>query len=543
MSLAHALQTRALLALLALAPLLGLGGCGGAAAQSDAAVARTAGALGCWHADGRPTPPPVTVTLAASPARTAPAIVNPGAPTRTPAPTATPRATTTPLPRCTPAPGETQEPWPTRIGTPAAFPTRPIAALDAPVDGVALRLPDFVDGLDLAVHPTQGWPLVAAVNVPIGSQGAPRVFVRAWRPGAGAWGAAQSVDTPGSHPGTRLRSVAAAISYDGTLHAVWGASEFPALALFAATSTDGGESWGPPAEVGRGYQEVLDAAPARDGSLYVLALRRASDTRTDAVLLRRAPDGAWGAAEPLPGAGPVWYGSSGSLAIVGGHGAPAIVAALTADESRPGDLSVLRRPLAGTPPRWTSVRLTTPDAAGALAHLQLRPFPYQVGVAVAEGLAISAVRREGGALYAAASLDGGASWGGVQVVARAQGGQGRLPAGSVAYDPAARRLIALWECCADATEGSVESTHYGAWADPAGGAWSPPPAAPAVPLISGARSAALTVMAQAPNLRSAWLAWLEGGHVIRVRSFPPDQIIPPGQYPPSTPRPSATSTP
>ena len=526
----------------ALMILLGLllGGCGLPGSESDAAVARTAAALGCWHADTRATPVPVTVTMAALPSVTPTVIVNAGAPTRTPAPIASPRPTTTALPRCTPVPGITQVAWPTPRNTPVPYPTQPPTGRQTPLNLEVLRLPDFVVGLDLAVHPTQGWPVIAAVNVPLNALGAPRVFVRAWRPDLGQWGTAQSVDTKQTHPGQRFRSAVVTVAPSGLIHTLWGASDAPAYALFAASSTDGGETWGAPVTVGNNYQLVLDAVTALDGTVYALALRRASDHMTDAVLLRRTPDGTWAAPEPLP-TGPVWFGSSGALTLLGGYAHPTLAVALTASGARPGSAALLQRPLTGTSPAWRVQRITTTDAAGLLTHAQLLAYPLQIDGKPAEGLTASFTRLERGAFYAANSRDAGASWGPLRLVGTQSGG--RIGAGAVAFDPEAQRLIAIWECCADATEGNVESTHYGAWADPQTGAWSPGPGEPVVPLISGARAAARTTLAHAPNVWTAWLAWLEDGQTVRVRAYDPDQIIPPGQYPTATAVPTVTRTP
>jgi hypothetical protein len=47
-----------------------------------------------------------------------------------------------------------------------------------------------------------------------------------------------------------------------------------------------------------------------------------------------------------------------------------------------------------------------------------------------------------------------------------------------------------------------------------------------VPLILGARAVGETVTAQARNARSAWVAWVEGGKAVEVRSFDFTTVLP-----------------
>jgi hypothetical protein len=51
-----------------------------------------------------------------------------------------------------------------------------------------------------------------------------------------------------------------------------------------------------------------------------------------------------------------------------------------------------------------------------------------------------------------------------------------------------------------------------------------------VPLVFGARSAFETVIAQARNSRSGWIAWIERQQRVELRSFELNQIVPVDQY-------------
>jgi hypothetical protein len=146
--------------------------------------------------------------------------------------------------------------------------------------------------------------------------------------------------------------------------------------------------------------------------------------------------------------------------------------------------------------------------------------------------------------YALTSLDGGHSWGNVEVIAYHPGnsqetGQ-ELAFVTPGYDPAADRLLALWVCC-----NKDAATHYASWSIPGSGVWQPDqgPAnySTAVPVILGSRAADMTVSAQAANGRVTWLAWIEQDKQIEVRSLNLNQIVPVGEYPTPAP-PTLTAT-
>lgn len=517
-----------------------LGGCNSGPALASEAAA-TALALGCWPDTGFGTPLPVTVTATAGPTLT-PTLISavPGA-------TSTPRATTTALPRCTPQPDQTLVPWPTPLPTEPPYPTpanRPHEWSSSEVE--ILHRANPVLFLDLAVHPHHGWPVVAVVDVPLLTREPPRVFVRAYNYPNRSWGPTQSVDSDGSHPGRNFRSVAVAVAPDNAIHVLWGASEYPHLQLFAAQSRDYGSTWSPPEQIGdRAYFNVLDAVVGLDNTLYALATMRQAGAVTEPdspVLLRRSPDGVWAMPEPIPT--PFWYASDGALQIVAdGSPAAALVALISAGaESPAGTVYLARRPLSGG--SW-SVGSRAPSIAnpGELAT-DVRAISYpldtgETGVTFSFGM-----RQNAPAFYSVSSPDGGRSWGPVQPIAYGANGD-RLGRGAVAYDSQARRLTAVWICCADTTWGSAEGTHYASWSRP-GDAWTPAYDTAAnthdrIPLVSGARGAGLSTLAQPLNSQYAWLAWIDDGQTVKARSLLLAGILPFDTYPGATPRPTAST--
>ncbi|MCA1438576.1 hypothetical protein I6F33_37595 [Bradyrhizobium sp. BRP20] len=144
-------------------------------------------------------------------------------------------------------------------------------------------------------------------------------------------------------------------------------------------------------------------------------------------------------------------------------------------------------------------------------------------------------------MYALTSLDSGASWSPGDLVTL---GNSRITAAGVAFDAAAQSLVAVWNCCTDTGwGGNAAATHYAAWSPIGSSQWSPDPGTTSLsPLVSGARSAALTMLAQASNARIAWLAWVEDGQEMRVRSLGLNQVVPVDRYPQPTPRPTQEAT-
>ncbi|MBX0331125.1 exo-alpha-sialidase [Oscillochloris sp. ZM17-4] len=527
-----------ILAIIIFAPLLC--SCGGDY-LTDSEVAQTAVAQGCWSEDTRPTPYPVTVTApGGASAPTATVIANFGDPTFTPAPTATRPATTTPLPRCTPQPGQTQVAWPTPLPTEPPYPTRPVSAAQPQLgsDDV-LRVADPVLMLDVAVHPQSSWAAVAAVSIPISNKGDTRVYVRAYRPAEHRWGPATTVDREGTHP-IKFRSVSTAITPDGTIHVIWGVTEYPDMTLFATHSTDLGATWSAPEPIGRPFFSVLDVAATDTNEIYVLALW--ADAAHDGVipaLLHRSAAGEWDS-ELLP-ENDTWYASSGALAVVGTGDTAQLVTMVTAFRNLPGSALTLSRPLRGG--SWVAQFHTIPDAGSILTDAQVVAYPYRDGATLRQAVTFSATMRDEGSMFALTSLDGGATWLPWSTITSPAG---IITAGGIAFDPSAQRLVAVWNCCEEALWGSAASTHYAAWANPVIGGWTPPAEttlSARAPLITGARSAHLTQLAHAINARVAWLVWVENARTVRARAVNLDRIIPASQYPTPTPRPTSEAQP
>ncbi|MFN8567040.1 MAG: hypothetical protein U0Z44_05840 [Kouleothrix sp.] len=194
-----------------------------------------------------------------------------------PAPaTITPAGQPTAYPRCTPAPGETQLPWPTRLPARAQFPTMlPVNQPGSTVMQTIMQLPDAILSVDVAVHPLSGDPAVAAIAAPLTSTGGPHAFVRSYDGRTRTWGALQNLDIGAAAIGQhRFRSIALAVSGDGTITAVWGATAHPVYGLWASISRDGGASWAAPEHLADNVFGVLDVAATLDGQVAVLALQR-----------------------------------------------------------------------------------------------------------------------------------------------------------------------------------------------------------------------------------------------------------------------------
>jgi hypothetical protein len=140
--------------------------------------------------------------------------------------------------------------------------------------------------LDLAVHPTEGWPAVGAV-VWSGTSDPERVMVSVYNPVARRWSIARQVDLGPSQIGRYSRTVAMAVSSDREVHAVWGLSDpdfadgDPPMGVWASSSADFGERWSEPIRVTEGCRRVISFCPdGRDESRDVasavpMARRRA----------------------------------------------------------------------------------------------------------------------------------------------------------------------------------------------------------------------------------------------------------------------------
>ena len=129
--------------------------------------------------------------------------------------------------------------------------------------------------------------------------------------------------------------------------------------------------------------------------------------------------------------------------------------------------------------------------------------------------------------YALTSQDGGQSWLSPELVVAPQASSEQIAFAAPAYDPTGNRLAAIWTCCVEGGwNDSVPSSHYLRWSTLGSGVWADPTPGQRVPLILGARASGETVTAQARNARTTWVAWIEGGKAVEVRSFDLATVLP-----------------
>ncbi|MDQ5853494.1 MAG: glycoside hydrolase, partial [Chloroflexota bacterium] len=364
----------------------------------------TAAVAGCWPGN-YPTPNPVTATPHP----------RPPSPVETPPPL----PTTTAFPRCTPVPGAPAlAPYPTAVSTPVLYPTqRPIIINGGNERVTALELP-FLHHVEVAVHPSAGWAAVASVwpDDQHGSDGGPsrRIFVRVFDPRAKAWGLTQQVNPPPAEDGNGMYGgVALAISGDGTVHVVWGGAFTPGKPVWYAASTDYGATWSAPVPIGRNCYSVAKMAATLDGQLVVLALctpPSGSWSVRPGFIVRRS-DGTWLPQEEID-----VDGRWGSLVVLG-DGADARAVALLASESSGDGYVIQKRLLDPSPWRVQSVNLVPSGMAGASTSYYLfRGLAFRRPNGGDSILFTWSIYGANG-VHALTSLDGGASWGGVESVA------------------------------------------------------------------------------------------------------------------------------
>jgi len=470
-------------------------------AQATALVA------GCWPGNGH-TPLPITVTPLGGFVATPDAAL--------PTPTSLPTSTT--YPRCTPEPdAPTLMPYPTPGPTRAPFPTRAaFQSTESESAATVLQFSETVLHVDVAVHPTENWPVVTTVTAPFTVKDDPRAVIRVFDPRTRRWRDAISLGSGTSGLArTRFRTAQVGITGDGTIHAVWGVVTTPRLGLMASSSTDRGATWSTPAPIAANTYGVLDLATTADGQVAVLAL---SEAAQQPLLIQRSSAGIWQPPEMIPV--PAWYGSQGALAIVGDGDAARIVAVTTGGGLGSSDntLFLLSRPLSGG--AWQIERRSVPSLTQENASLliNLRAAVLRNG-RVLITFAMSG-RATGFAIH---TTDGGRTWGAIETVfAHA----GTMPPFMVAAgDQRSDRALVIRTCCGDATFVSAESTHSLAWGTPGQRDWQPA----AFPFVSGAVAAADTAIAQAPGAQVAWLAWVENVHQVQLRALNVPQLAGGGQ--------------
>jgi hypothetical protein len=403
-----------------------------------------------------------------------------------------------------------------------------------------LHLPDTVLTVDLAAHPTDGWPAVASV-VWSGTDDPERVFVSVLDPRNGTWGPARQVDVGASSLGRYTRTVAIAITGDDTVHAVWGASDpdfrdnNPPSGIWTSASADYGVSWGAPQRIATDCTRVNDVAATADGFLVVQLICADGPRANRAALVVRQPDGTWLPPEYLTI--PVWYYSEGAVVTIG-TGADARAVSLLLAGS--GDV----------PRAFIASRRLSDTGAGQVAARTLVVPGRQLGPRMWHPRGLAYTRPDGttamtftwadaerGTAYTMTSLDAGTTWGDVTSLAQPGSDGEQIAFVAPAYDVAADRLAAIWTCCGLDQWESSGTTHFASWGVP-GGTWrtvtAPGGTGERLPLILGARSAYETVTAQSAGSRTAWIAWIEQQQRVEVRSLDLNQLIPVDQYPQPT---------
>jgi hypothetical protein len=506
-----------------------LAGCGSLVTYAD--VQQTAQAGGCWP--NRPayrTPLPVTVTPASPLTPTPDGFVWPiGVPTPTHLPT------TTPYPRCPPVAGEELEPWPTPVPAEPPFPTM----IDTHAGGssgqrTTLQLPEIVLTTDIAVHPTEGWPAVAAA-VWSGNDNPERAFVSVYNPNTRTWTPAHQVDIGASALGRYTRTVEVAITGDGVVHAVWGMSDpdfsdnDPPSGVWAAESHDYGMTWSTPQRIGSDCRQVNDMAATLQGWLVVGLVCHAGIDQVRPAIATRNPQGVW-SLDRLPGA--IWYFSEGAVAITddADQGRATVIFLTGPNGAMTGPPRVLlyAKHLGSSAPwQLTHRDVTVGNSDSGARTWHARDLVYRPEGAPHDFVSFTFSSTDTWNVYAITSQDGGQTWLPTEVAAAPLNAGDQVAFAAPAYDPIGNRLLLTWTCCtAGGWSDATPSTHYLRWTTPGSGQWRDPTPGQRIPLVLGSRSAGETVIAQARNAHTGWIAWIEGGKSVEVRSFDFATVLP-----------------
>jgi hypothetical protein len=499
-------------------------------------VQQTALATGCWPArPAYPTPPPITVTPQHSPTATPPGFIWP-----TGQPTATRLPTTTPYPRCTPQPGEALAPWPTPMPPPPPYPTMPSRrAGGGSGQKQTLHLPEVVLTVDIATHPTEGWPAVAAA-VWSGNDNPERAFVSVYHPATHVWSPAHQVDIGPSALGRYVRSVEVAVTGDGIVHAVWGMSDpdfsdnDPPSGVWTAFSQDYGVTWSQPERIGTDCRQVNDVAATVQGWLVVGLICHDGPNRVQPAVAVRTPSGAW-SLDYLPGA--IWYFSDGAVALVGdGDAATATVLFLSGPNgtmSTPRALFYTKRLAASAPWQRSQLDISLSGIELGPRMWHARALVYRPPGATSDAITFTWSDASRWHVLALTSLDAGQTWLPVNHIVAPAGGE-QIAFAAPVYDAPTNRLASIWTCCASGGWGETQvATQYLRWSAPGSSSWHDPTPNTRVPLLLGGRAVGETVAAQGRNARTAWVAWIEGGNRVEVRSFDLATVLPriPGGQP------------
>jgi hypothetical protein len=506
-----------------------LAGCGIVVSYAD--VQRTAVAGGCWpNKPAYPTPPLVTVTPALP---LTPTPLGFRWPTGVPTPTRLP--TTTPYTRCAPAPGETLVPWPTPVPAEPPYPTM----ADTRAGGgsgqkTTLQLPEVVLNIDITTHPTEGWAAVAAA-VWSGSDTPERAFVSVLNPTTRTWTAAHQVDIGAASLGRYTRTAQVAIAGDGTVFALWGMSDpdfsdnDPPGRVWAAESHDYGTTWSEPRVLGDDCRQVIDAAATLDGWLVVGLGCHDGPNRVQPAIATRSPQGEW-SFQRLPGA--IWYFSEGAIAIADDGGAQrATVAFLTGPNGAMAipPQALLFSKVLGTSDAWqpTIRAIDIPGLEEGPRIWHARAVVYRPDGVSGDSITLIFTDASTFNGYALTSQDAGRSWLPAELVVAPLASGEQIAFAAPAYDPTSNRLAAIYTCCASGGWSNAEaSTQFLRWSTPGSGVWRDATLGQRVPLVLGARAAGQTVTAQARNAGTTWVAWVEGGNAVEVRSFDLATVLP-----------------
>jgi hypothetical protein len=453
-------------------------------------------------------------------------------PTGQPSPTRLP--TTTPYSRCAPQPGDVLAPWPTPIPPPPPYPTMSSRrAGGGSGQQQTLHLPEVVLTVDIATHPTEGWPAVAAA-VWSGNDNPERAYVSVYHPDTRVWSPAHQVDIGASALGRYVRSVEVAVTEDGVVHAVWGMSDpdfadnDPPSGVWTAWSRDYGQTWSQPERIGTDCRQVNDVAATVQGWLVVGLICHDGPNRVQPAVAVRTPAGRW-SLDYLPGA--VWYFSDGAVALVDdGDTATAIILFLSGPNgsmTTPRALFYRKRLADAGPWQHAQLDVTLPGVELGPRMWHARALVYRPPGAASDAITFTwsdASRWHGLALT---SLDSGQSWLPVErVVSPAAGGE-QIAFAAPVYDATTNRLASIWTCCAAGGWDETQvATHYLRWTTPGSGHWQDATAGQRVPLLLGGRAVGETVTAQGRNARVAWVAWIEGGNAVEVRAFGLATVLP-----------------
>ena len=385
--------------------------------------------------------------------------------------------------------------------TPAPLPTRPpFEKRETSRPQSIMHMGGTILSIDIAVHPSMGWPAVVAVEASLTTMDKPHVFVRTYNPVTRRWGSTQSIGSQGTALFSRFRTAQIAISADNTIHLVWGPGQIPKLGLYAIESHDYGESWSSPRVIAHQSYGVFDIAAAADGSVFVLAN---SEAKQHPLIIRRSSQGQWQPPEVL--AMPSWYGSTGALSIAGEGQQANITLVTTGGGGSSTDNSLFSAQRKGPNGLWNlEHHLVKTDKIDLLTHVRAIPLP--------DGTLFTFAMDAHNNVYALRIRNGQRQ----PIMQVVQGSGQQTPYIAAAYDPIKQRSFVLWTCCANASFVAAESTHYARWNTSNNDVWYPQKA---TPILTGAISAADLASAQANNSHQVWLAWAESVHDGMVPSF------------------------